>query len=475
MPTPIATTTKATARKHLSQRANDWWNPSTTSSGNAGGTTAVFSSLVGYGDDYFKDWWVLQTSGANAGEWRRVESFTDSSGTVTVVNAFTAQVASGVTFELHKFRPDHYTFALNEGSVQAYPAVCRPITGFALAGDRDWYPTPRNMRDIVRVLYDADAPQESDTFTRDDSTSTAGSDYTAASGDTFGISSNRLYSVSDADGDLLIADNVETADGVFSARVTGTLNSATDYRSPALVFRYLDASNYLVVRLLNSAVALRKVDGGSESSLTTAATTTANGTDYTLRVWAAGNWVRVFVDGVELINYELTGANTKYLDYEGAGFRLDKGGSPGTAARWDDYRVHKAGNLVPLSDFEQATDRRTFRVGALGPRPGLGTDHLLIIEGRALLAQVAEDTTYGTLATDSTAVLEIETSDPAWPLLMQFSLAVLYEMQAQPVAGGDAEDRALYTQQAQNERAKAERDRGKLAMPRPRTTLKFPQ
>lgn len=477
-PTPLATTSKATAHQALARRAGDWWNFTTTSIGNAGKTTAVAAELIGWGDDFPKDRYTLLTSGNNAGEWRRISDFTSSSGTITVVTAYTNQVASGVTGELHVFRPDLYTTAINHAIVDAYPAVYKPVTGFALtrSGGQAWYGTPRGMRDIVRVSYSTGSEKASDGFDRDDSTTTAGSDYTAAAG-TWGISSNKLYAVTDANANLLTRD-VGAPDGYLKARISGTLNSATDYRSPALVFRFDedDSGNdtYLCVRLLNGSVDLRKNDNGTESSLDTGTLTTSDGVDYIVEVLFTGPWVRVFVDGVELINYELLGTDLKYLAYEAAGFRLDKGGSPATAARWDDWRVHKAGAWVEVHDFEQTPDRRAFQLGGAGHAPGFATDTLLIIEGRAPLTLLSENTTWGTLASYSTAVLEIATDDPAWDVLIQTALAYLYRLAAQPVAGYDEDDRATYARQAQAEQAQAERLKGKHAMPRPRKLLAFP-
>lgn len=484
MPTPVPTATKAQARRDLSNRIGDWWAGTFSSSGNGGGTTAVDSSLIGYGDDYQNSKFLLLGSGSYAGQWRRVADFTDASGTFTTVNAYGGQVASGVTYEVHNIRPDLFTAAVNEAVRLAYPAIFRPVLcygGLIADSSRSVYAVPHGMRDVLRVsIEEADSNKGDDDFDRDDSTSTAGSSYTAVAG-TWGISSDKLYSVSDANADLLIRDT-GVADGIWQARIQGTLNHASTYRSPALVFRYTDSSNYLAVRLLNGAVDLRRVSGGSESSLATASVTTADGTDYVLRVMATGARIRVFLDETEVLQHELAGANAKYLGYTSCGFRLDKGGSPATAARWADYRMRSLVGLVDRTDWEQDAGGRTLSFGRTGAGlPYLTTGRLIVVEGRSPLTPLAEDTTWGTLASDSTATLEIERTDPdgratpEWSLLMQYAEAELFDAASKPGSqSADPDTRAEYRAAAGAARTKAEAMRKRLAMPQPRVQLRRP-
>ena len=187
-----------------------------------------------------------------------------------------------------------------------------------------------------------------DTFTRADSALTLGSDstgkaWTAVSG-TWGISSNKAYSASDANFDIAtIASGGK--DGIWEATVSGTLASAVNYRIPALVFRYLDGLNFLLAYLLNSGLYLAKIDGGSLTALGAQLATTADGTDYLLRVVAAGNEITVVVlsPGDLALNagiwYTLAGGDTKYNAYTTSGMVLIKAGSPATAARWDGFKV----------------------------------------------------------------------------------------------------------------------------------------
>lgn len=90
----------------------------TSSAGAAGGTTTVATSLTGYGNDYFNGYWLvlpLGPAGLTSYTATPVTDFVGSPGTLThaAVGAPT-QVASGVTFELHRYDPAIIHTALNE-------------------------------------------------------------------------------------------------------------------------------------------------------------------------------------------------------------------------------------------------------------------------------------------------------------------------------------------------------------------------
>lgn len=62
-------------------------------------TTTVFvTTLTGYGDDFFNDGFLLFTSGALAGQSRKIADYTSSSGSVTLSAAATSAPANGVNF-----------------------------------------------------------------------------------------------------------------------------------------------------------------------------------------------------------------------------------------------------------------------------------------------------------------------------------------------------------------------------------------
>ena len=97
MPSYVASATKGNLRQAISERLGDWWPLTSSASGNAGGTTAVFSSLIDRPTSSIDNLYLLQTGVTNTGEWRRISSFDPATGTITVVSAFTAQTLTAET------------------------------------------------------------------------------------------------------------------------------------------------------------------------------------------------------------------------------------------------------------------------------------------------------------------------------------------------------------------------------------------
>ena len=407
----------------------------------------MFSSLTGLNAPDIIGKYLLLTSGTNISEWRFASGFTDSSGTVTVPRAYTGQVAGSVTAELHEFRPDWYTQAIIQAIREVYPHVYRPIlsyivpgfgSGSAEGGGGNSYRVPRNMRDVLRVLIGGDLKIR-DLFDRADSTTDPGAGWTEATGN-FGVISERFYSVDDGNGDLAIRAE-SLPNGMIQCIVRGTLLSGTVYRIPSIVFRCMEdrtgaipaaaSRSYLVARLNASNVELRNVDVGSEDALVQISTTTSDGTDYVLRTAFQGRTVRVWVDDVLLIAYELIGLNEKYINYGRFGVRWDLSGAPATAARFDDYQAWSLDSLHELGDWEQAADRITLRSPGHG-RVGPSSSSILQIEGRAMLTAPTDDTTFETLDTDTTDRMEIQLTEPAWGLLLNYAAYCLYEQARQP-------------------------------------------
>ncbi len=69
-----------------------------------------------------------------------------------------------------------------------------------------------------------------------------------------------------------------------------------------LCFRFLDASNYLYVRITGSVIELRKVDAGADSLVASAAHTWGTSTGKFLQAVLHGDSIRVFVDGTEVLD-----------------------------------------------------------------------------------------------------------------------------------------------------------------------------
>lgn len=109
-------------------------SPVTTSAGNIGGTTAFINSLAYRPDDSFEGthWLVLPTGPGGSGslEVQAISGFdqADSSGNteITVSEAFTAQVASGVAAYVSPVHPESVRLALNAAGDRLYPHVHVP-------------------------------------------------------------------------------------------------------------------------------------------------------------------------------------------------------------------------------------------------------------------------------------------------------------------------------------------------------------
>lgn len=494
MPQQTASATKANARQAVAQDMRAYDFGTTTSAGNAGGTTLVASAYIGDETDLHVNKWILITSGSNNGEFRQVSAFTNASGTFTVRNAFTAQVASAVTFQIYTFKPSDFTLAVNKATRNNPDSLFRPYYGYMIAdaANNAARKTLGVPRDIVRAvrLFMEDRPSRvlEDFFNRANSTTSIGGEWTATTG-TWGVTSERGYSVTDANADLITYDPGDLQDGTLEILLRGTLASATVYRVPVLCFRILedylgaiDTNNYLCLRLratatnTGGAIDLRKVDGGTESSLTETAVTTSDGTDYVVRVRFEGNRIRVWVDDVELITYELQGLNLKYLEGVRVGVRWDTGGAPATAARFDNVRVHKIVPFREIHDWEQSSDLRTIRVPALGQHNLLLADRFCMIEGVAPLSLLAADTTAGALASDATAALEITTTEAAWRLLIALAKQEMYRSAAETGGTWDGEesDQALYAQKALEAAAEVSRLKATNAMPYPAPSIRRP-
>ncbi len=435
----------------------------------------MFASLIGQPSSSVVNRYLLQIGATNAGEWRRIITFAPLTGTVTVNRAFTAQTATAEASELHVIPPGLYTKAGNEAIYKVRDMIYREVDSFLLPDNTDdWYHFPRGMRTLNHI-YRVGSQTIKDLFDRADSTTNPGTGWVATTG-TWGVISERLYAQTDANGDFLTR-KIDLRDGYIRATVRGTPNHATVYRIPVLAFRiredYLkavDTTTCLLVRLQNAVVDLRKNDGGTETSLATATQTTTNGVDYIIEVLFIGSRIRIWVDGVELISYELLGTDLKYTSYPQVGVRWDKGGAPATAARLDDYYAYLVNRTVPFVDYEVQPNSLTLRIPAAGhgyPWEG----ELLMVLGQAKLTEMAADTTFETIAADTTAVLEITTGDPAYQLLLDHARYILYEHAAQPGNIADAEERAEYARQAKI--AKEAIDT-RLEMPQPTAMFHFP-
>jgi len=115
----------ASMRNMMSEIIGDYFHSTTTADGNEDKTTLIDSALAGYSNDYFggvnNSKYVYITSGDAAGEERIISDFVSSSGTITVSAAFSAQIVSDVTYEIHSYSVGDKKRAVNLALWDAYP------------------------------------------------------------------------------------------------------------------------------------------------------------------------------------------------------------------------------------------------------------------------------------------------------------------------------------------------------------------
>lgn len=118
-------TTRVLMRQRLSEVLDDWQSMTTSSAGNSGGTTVVDTSLaeLSADDDFCEGWYILLTSGTYSGESRLITDYVASTTTITVASAFTGQVATSVTYELHRYDPTKLNTAISRTSASVFPKL----------------------------------------------------------------------------------------------------------------------------------------------------------------------------------------------------------------------------------------------------------------------------------------------------------------------------------------------------------------
>lgn len=159
----------------------------------------------------------------------------------------------------------------------------------------------------------------------------------------WGVDTNRAKSISDTNDDLVWFNSLVT-DPLVTAIVSGTLNSGVTYRTPPVVFRGINNANkdFLAVRLKNGNIELVKRVAGVYTVLNSKATTTTDGTSYTLTASCYGNLIFVWLDGTFMFYFTLTVAEAAFLDATYCGYGLNKAGAPATAAYVSGFKVRHA-------------------------------------------------------------------------------------------------------------------------------------
>jgi hypothetical protein len=83
---------------------NDMISSTASALGGSAGATLIDTTLKG-NDNVYRGYEVAITSGAAAGDYRTVDSWVQSTGTITPTRAFTAQVVANTTYEMHRIYP----------------------------------------------------------------------------------------------------------------------------------------------------------------------------------------------------------------------------------------------------------------------------------------------------------------------------------------------------------------------------------
>ena len=129
----------------------------TTSANLAANTSLVDEDLTDLypTDDYFNDsWFVIVTSNNNAGEYRRVTDYAQSSGTITVSKAWpSGSDSSTSTFELMTVDPPSVLRAYNRARQDVWPhiGIVRDVETIVTGQRQFTYTIPSSIRRVNRV------------------------------------------------------------------------------------------------------------------------------------------------------------------------------------------------------------------------------------------------------------------------------------------------------------------------------------
>lgn len=476
MPTVLPSSSVAEIRAALLPEVQGaLYSGTTTSAGSAGGTTGVDSALGVFENDRFLNWWLLRDA---TREYRRISASAESTGTLTWLVAMGTQFGNGAAYQLFKFDPSLVTRAIQAAIVTSYNdrAVFRPANGFIVpnqpgVGERNVYALPSSIDRVWGVRRLAGSQKFYDDFA-----TYAG--WTNVSG-TGSVSSGVFVFTAVADTNLVVrTTDPNLRDGYVSLDVAGDTDAAYDVLCP--VFRYIDSSNYLWVRLVtdasaNEEVQLMRRSDGSDTEVASALVSLTEAVRNRIEVYYVGRRVQVWVDGKQYLDHLLSINDIKYLNGTNVGIRESTTGSPSVTAAADDFRCHAVqGEWLDVRDWKQDGDLLVY--GSRGTAPGLGSDGLLYVMGAAPLTQPGSDTSgavgAGTLnAADATDVLEIASSDPAYRTFLRYVEHHLYLMLSRPGVIDDADEAAGWERAAAQALAIARRMQG---MPRPALRLRTP-
>lgn len=137
-------TSRTTLRRSMSDLMGDFVRdpdgsvPTCSAQGGAAGITAIDILLSYYPDDFYNDWYFVLPqgpTGSGSYEVTRVVDFTGATGTLTLEPDASGQIASGQTYELHRYNPATKHLALNAARLQAIDALWLPVRDETLVVD----------------------------------------------------------------------------------------------------------------------------------------------------------------------------------------------------------------------------------------------------------------------------------------------------------------------------------------------------
>lgn len=461
MPSPVAQTSKQTARQELARRTGGLLRGTTTAAGDT--LTAVDSGNAGEGDGRYDDQFIVLGGGTYTGHYRKLSkaspdpAYISSSGTYTWRRALAGASGSGVAYDVYPFDPTFYTSALRQAAAKVQ---LRPVTWHFTTHDdsRQVFSLPDPVQKVRRLTVDTHATEEVD----EDFASLSGWTNVSGSGQ---VSSGRFSFVAVTNANLVVqSSDPLLPDGYVEFLSSGDVDA--DYDILGGVFRYINSTNFLVVRFTD-ADKIGVYREGTGTAISDASFTTVSGTQYKTAVRFVGSHIEVWVNDVQRLDFNLTAADAKYLAGTNVGIYEAVSGSPNTLASLDDFRAHSISNELGVSQW--AYEKPTLSLESY-----YGDNRLLHVDGLAPFSQPAIDTTDGQLTSDTTAVLEcaVDSNDISWELLMNYAVAFLYRIAAFPGNMPSEQERQKYKSQAADAFEFAERQYSVYALQKVKTTLR---
>ena len=136
---------------------NDWEPSTTTSAGNAGGTTLIDTYLKKYQSNRLEGRYVRVTqAGTNQYAIRTIESNASATGTVTATTAFPAQIGNTSTYEIHRYDPAKKFTALDQARFDVSDFAYRLIYDETITADGQSmvFPIPSSIRMGPSLIYE---------------------------------------------------------------------------------------------------------------------------------------------------------------------------------------------------------------------------------------------------------------------------------------------------------------------------------